>query len=153
LSLEQVAKLLTVASATDGREVDENTVYAWHDVIRDVDWDIAYEALRAVMRDDTVRGRFYPKDFMRHVDAIQANRTRAQRIVEQAKPKQEWHGDPKPENFEDMARAYNEQRRAQAGDDQQALEEANRRVAYELGRYRQQLLNAGIDPDHPRYNP
>lgn len=147
----QTSKLLTMASAADGREVETPTVLMWHDVIGHLEYDLAIDAMRACLKDDSIYGKFQPKDLLRHAEAIQRLRDRDKRKLNAGR-KEEWHGDPKPANFEEMALAYNEQRYAQASGEPERIAAANRAVSEELGRYRQQLIDQGVDPDHPRYS-
>jgi len=42
----EVAKLLTIVSTVDNRKVAEETVLGWYELIGDIDYDVALEAVR-----------------------------------------------------------------------------------------------------------
>lgn len=53
MNIVEVGKLLTIASAYDNRTVSKESAVAWNEVIGDIDFDVAVEAVKAHFRTST----------------------------------------------------------------------------------------------------
>lgn len=53
MSIVEVTELLTLAQVVDNRRVDEAVILVWHDLLEDVPFDAAREALRMHRREST----------------------------------------------------------------------------------------------------
>jgi len=87
----EVAQLLTLASLIDSRIVSVETVAAWHDVIGDLEYDFAYDAMVRARRDAKVK-YLEPRHIVENVFWVEMERSedvsaaRARGIVPQSWP-------------------------------------------------------------------
>lgn len=111
----EVAQLLARASATDNRVVTEETVVAWWDILKTVDYTLAVEALIEHQRtnDEYLR----PVHITTGARRVRERRERDARIAKALEPRQDEPIAPPPqcEHGKNIARCLECSRRLAAG--------------------------------------
>ena len=131
----EVAKLLTIASSIDNRNVNEVAIEGWYAVLHTLPFEDAVNAVRQHFEDSTEY--LLPAHVKAGVKRIRQlrnpdNDTTPQAYRELAEGKRE--SAPKPDNFDAMCKAWNDP----------VL------WAVECARYDEQLITAGFPPVGPR---
>lgn len=147
MTVTEVAKLLTILSELGHGKVTPEKAAAWHMSLGFLDYDVALEAVRDASRNSTIE-YIEPKHVVAHAQAVTHRR---ERLAAKNQLRGEWHGDPKPDNFDEWAEASTRLSRAEKAGDEEAAHRARMDIAQGQAKYNDQLRAAGIDPNHPRH--
>lgn len=138
MKLSETSTLLELVRAVDQREVDEAVVFAWHDVIGHLDYELARLALRDARANPDIQ-RVEPKHILTHAAIVKRRMDRQERVERAGQVPASPGSAPKPENFDDLVSAF------QSGDEE--------RIAHEVALYEAQLEESGYESPHPLRGP
>jgi hypothetical protein len=125
VNIDECAKVLAKIQLGDNRQADKATLAEWFDSIKSLRFEDAVEAVTMHRQESTEY--LQPAHIHRNVRRIVADRVEAQKAL---MARTDVVGDPKPDNWEAMSRAYKDP------------VEFGRQVAI----YDQQLVDAGLEP-------